>query len=64
MQRTDEADVLLARCVVCRGNIFAGQPHERWEGGYYCERHSLPYLRERAREFAALVAEESATSSR
>jgi hypothetical protein len=63
MQPTEERETLLARCVVCRGNIWAGEAHELWEGGYYCERHSVRYLRERAREFAALVREESASSS-
>jgi len=45
---------LLARCVVCRGNIHQGDRYEVWEGGYYCERHSLPYLHERATEFARI----------
>jgi len=40
---------------VCRGNIHAGDNFEEWEGGYYCERHSLPYLRDRARQYAELV---------
>lgn len=46
---------LIARCIVCRGNIHRGDAHEVWEGGYYCERHSLPYLRERAREYSAYL---------
>lgn len=46
---------LLARCAVCRGDIYRDEPYEIWEGSYYCERHSLPYLRERAREYAALL---------
>jgi len=46
---------LLARCIVCRGNIHVGDTHEIWESGYYCERHSLPYLRERAREYSVFL---------
>jgi len=57
MNPRDGGSTLRARCVVCRGNIFRDEPHEIWEDGYYCERHSLPYLRERAREYAALLAE-------
>jgi hypothetical protein len=57
MEPKESASMLLARCVVCRGNIFRDEPHETWEGGFYCERHSLPYLRERAREYAAMLAE-------
>ena len=49
---------LLARCIVCRGDIYEGDEHELWEGGYYCQRHSLPHLRERAREYAALLQQE------
>ena len=48
---------LVARCIVCRGNIHEGQAYEVWEGGYYCQRHSLPWLRERARQYAALLRE-------
>ncbi len=47
---------LIARCIVCRGNIHEADQHEIWEGGYYCERHSLPHLRERARQYAELLA--------
>jgi hypothetical protein len=61
MRLTDDTNVLLARCVVCRGNIFAGEAYEVWEGGYYCERHSVSYLRERARKYAAYIEEESAS---
>lgn len=46
---------LIARCIVCRGNIHEDDRFELWEGGYYCERHSLPRLRERAREYAELL---------
>lgn len=49
---------LLARCAVCRGDIHRGDEHEFWEGGFYCRRHSLPHLRERAREYAALLKQE------
>lgn len=51
---------LLARCCVCRGNIHQGDPYEVWEGGYYCERHSLPYLWARARQYAEMTASEVA----
>ncbi len=64
MESNQSTRVLLARCVVCKGNIFREEPHEVWEGGYYCEHHSLPYLRERAREYAALLAEETSRSGR
>jgi hypothetical protein len=64
MESTEGARDLLARCVVCRGNIHSDEPHEVWEGGYYCERHSLPYLRERAREYAALLSQEASGSNR
>jgi hypothetical protein len=52
---------LIARCVVCKGNIHADQPYEQWEGGYYCERHSVRYLRERAREYGRILMSESGT---
>jgi hypothetical protein len=55
---------LVARCIVCRGNIHAGDAHEVWEGGYYCETHSLPRLRERARAYAELLAREGAATDR
>jgi hypothetical protein len=56
---------LLARCTVCRGDIHDDEEYEVWEGGYYCRRHSLPHLRERAREYAALLrrAQESTTTN-
>lgn len=56
MERSGEDPVLVARCVVCRGNIFAGDAHEIWEGAYYCRQHSLPYLRERARAYGEILA--------
>jgi hypothetical protein len=54
---------LVARCIVCRGNIHDGENYEMWEGGYYCERHSLPWLRERARLYAALLRGEEELAS-
>jgi hypothetical protein len=44
---------LVARCVVCRGDIHDGEQYEIWEDAYYCRRHSLAFLRERARMYAA-----------
>ena len=52
---------LIARCIVCRGDIHEAEPHEIWEGGYYCERHSVPWLRARAREYAELLQVQNAT---
>ncbi len=50
------ADVrLVARCVVCKGDIYGNEAYEQWEGGYYCKRHSLPYLRARAEEYRKLL---------
>ena len=51
----EQTGSLLARCIVCRGDIYDDEPYEIWEGGYYCERHSLPHLRQRALEYAALL---------
>ncbi len=62
MQESAEGP-LLARCIVCRGNIHHGDPYEIWEGGFYCERHSLPHLRERARQYAELLAQQEAKES-
>jgi hypothetical protein len=45
---------------VCRGDIYRGEVHEVWEKGFYCHRHSLPHLRERAREYAALLHNQAA----
>lgn len=50
---------LVARCIVCRGNVFSTDAYEVWEDAYYCERHSLPHLRERAREYAAILQREA-----
>lgn len=55
MENAGEAGHLIARCIVCKGNIHERDPYEVWEGGFYCERHSLPHLRERAREYALLL---------
>ena len=55
MDSSDQAGPLVARCIVCKGNIHERDPHEVWEGGFYCRRHSLPALRARAREYAALL---------
>lgn len=53
----DQVGKLVARCVVCRGDIREGDPYETWENGYYCERHSLAFLRERARVYASSLTE-------
>lgn len=55
---------IVARCVVCRGDIYAGDEHEVWEGGYYCVKHSLTYLRARAEEYGRLLAEREARQTR
>jgi hypothetical protein len=60
----DKAGRLIARCIVCRGNIHEGDRHEIWEGGFYCERHSLSYLRARAQEYAALLREQEIRDGR
>jgi hypothetical protein len=44
---------LVARCAVCRGDIHEEEQYEIWEDAYYCRRHSLAFLRERARMYAA-----------
>jgi hypothetical protein len=56
MEDEEVREVLVARCIVCRGNIFSGDVHEIWQDAYYCRQHSLPYLRERAREYADILA--------
>jgi hypothetical protein len=55
MDSSPSGDSLLARCIVCHADIYAADEHEVWDGGYYCRRHSLPVLRERAREYAELL---------
>lgn len=57
MEESSVTGPLVARCIVCRGDIHSTDVFEIWEGGYYCRRHSLPMLRERAREYAALLRE-------
>jgi hypothetical protein len=59
MRDEEEQGQLVARCIVCRGNIHSSDAFEVWEGGYYCERHSLPRLRERARQYAEILALET-----
>ena len=63
MQPSVSLPRMAARCVVCRGDIHDREPYEVWEGGFYCERHSLPYLRERARRFADLRDRQTADHS-
>jgi hypothetical protein len=60
MDLSGSRQTLLARCIVCRADIYVGEEHEVWEGGFYCRRHSLPVLRERAREYAELLRQETA----
>lgn len=59
MENAAEAGRLIARCIVCKGNIHERDPYEVWEGGFYCERHSLPHLRARAREYSRLLEAQS-----
>jgi hypothetical protein len=61
MERDGQPGPLLARCIVCRGDIHENDRHEVWESGFYCERHSLPLLRERAKLYADMLAQEAAT---
>ncbi|HEV3312394.1 MAG TPA: hypothetical protein VG815_17930 [Chloroflexota bacterium] len=51
---------ILARCVVCKGDIFEADAFETWEGGYYCQRHSLAYLNARAEEYRRIMSDEEA----
>ncbi|MGH2441781.1 MAG: hypothetical protein ACRDFX_01290 [Chloroflexota bacterium] len=62
MQEKLDRGSLVARCIVCRGDIHDNQPYEVWEGGFYCEIHSLPHLRSRAREYAKLIRQEARDS--
>jgi hypothetical protein len=55
---------IVARCVVCKGDIYKGDYHELWDGGYYCQRHSLAYLMARAREYQELLAREESEGTR
>jgi hypothetical protein len=59
MRDDGEKGRLVARCIVCKGNIHLSDRFEIWEGGYYCERHCLPRLRERALEYAEMLAREA-----
>ena len=61
MRDTEGTGPLLARCIVCRGNIHTDDEYEIWEEAYYCERHSASRLRVRAQEYAALLARETVT---
>ena len=58
MENVEPASPMIARCTVCKGNIHEHDLYEVWEGGFYCERHSLLRLRERALEYAELLARE------
>ena len=55
MENSTDNGPMVARCIVCKGNIHEREAYEVWEGGFYCCRHSLPHLRARAREYAALL---------
>jgi hypothetical protein len=55
MDNVDSVSPMIARCIVCKGNIHEQDVFETWEGAFYCERHSLPHLRARAREYAMLL---------
>lgn len=57
MHERESRSPLIARCIVCRGDIHEHERYELWEGGYYCEQHSLPLLRERARMYAEMLRE-------
>lgn len=60
MNRDGPLGPLMARCIVCRGDIHENDRYEQWEGGFYCERHSLPLLRERAKLYVDMLAQEAA----
>ena len=65
MDEVEAVGPMIARCIVCKGNIHEHDAFEIWEGAFYCERHSLPHLRARAREYAMMLeAEGSATDHR
>jgi hypothetical protein len=64
MENVEPAGPMIARCIVCKGNIHEHDAYEVWEGGFYCERHSLPRLRARAREYALLLEIESSSEKR
>lgn len=60
---TEGQHMMMARCVVCRGDIYLGDRYEHTDTGYYCERHSLPYLWARAEEYRRLLEAEEARSA-
>jgi hypothetical protein len=62
MENVEPASPMIARCTVCKGNIHEHDLYEVWEGGFYCERHSLPHLRARAREYALLLEVENSSA--
>jgi hypothetical protein len=62
MENVEPASPMIARCAVCKGNIHEHDLYEVWEGGFYCERHSLPHLRARAREYALLLEVENSSA--
>jgi hypothetical protein len=64
MENVEPAGPMIARCIVCKGNIHELHAYEVWEGGFYCERHSLPHLRARAREYALLLKAERPSEKR
>ncbi len=55
MQNSESVSPMIARCIVCKGNIHEHDEYETWEGAFYCQRHSLPHLRARAREYALML---------
>lgn len=57
-----ELQRIVARCIVCRGDIYEHDVHEIWEDAYYCERHSLPHLRGRAQEYRKQLEQKATTT--
>ena len=55
MENSKSTSPMIARCIVCKGNIHELDVYEIWEDAFYCERHSLPHLRARAREYALML---------
>lgn len=51
---------IVARCAVCKGDVYDSDEYEVWEGAYYCPRHSLSYLRDRADQYRRLLLDEKA----
>ena len=58
MDNIESVSPMIARCIVCKGNIHEQDVYETWEGAFYCERHSLPHLRARARAYALKLEDE------